>query len=267
MWFEGRRRWQRYGTTSRDGTAKVQDGSLSRPYIESLQLSRDANDEILEDVCESYTYGMFSSKWIVNIHGISCLGDENGDDDEQCPLCRSVCGSFPARGVANANFADPDTCYHDYHSGTLGFMCISYEDGIDILANGCYGQEYIKSDDAILDVVARLAPYSKNEQGILDLYFGDIKHFEPLEALGVSFAASKISTLKKHGARPGEVDRETVLSHLYKHAPGRIGEAYFYRWEFDELVEAGLSLRETDFILVDDLREVLKRKGLLPRDE
>jgi hypothetical protein len=53
---------------------------------------------------------------------------------------------------------------------------------------------------------------------------------------------------------------------LSPHAPDRIGEAYFY---FDELVEAGLPLKEADFILVDDtcMKEVLKRKGLLPRDD
>lgn len=238
--------------------------------IESLKLSRDANDEILEDICESYTYGNFCSKWIVNIHGISCLGDEEGNDDEECPLCRSVCASFPARGVANANFAESsDCCWHDYRNGTLGYMCISYEDGIEILASRYYGQQYIKSDDSILDVVADLVPYSKDEQGLLDLYSGDVKHFEPLESFYInsSFAARKITALKKHGARPEEVDRETVLSHLYKHAPGRIGEAYFYRCDFDKLVEAGLPLKEKDFILVDDLQEVLKRKGLLPRDD
>ena len=237
--------------------------------IESLQLSRDANDAILEDICESYTYGMFSSKWIVNIYGISCLGDEIGDDDEQYPLCRLVCDSFPARGVANANFADPDTGWHDCRNGILGYMCISHEDGIEILASRYYGQKYIKSDDAILDVVADLTPYSKDCQGILDLYSGDIKHFEPLESfyINVSFAVRKISSLKKHGARPKEVDREAILGHLYKHAPGRIGEAYFYRCDFDELVEAGLPLKEKDFILVDDMKEVLKRKGLLPRDD
>ena len=243
--------------------------NLFEVNIESLQLSRDANDEILEDICESYTWGMFSSKWIVNIHGISCLGDEEGNDDEECPLCRSVCASFPARGVANANFAESSDCWHDYRNGTLGYMCISYEDGIELLASRYYGQQYIKSDDAILDVVADLVPYSKDGQGILDLYSGDIKYFGPLESfyINFSFAARKISALKKHGARPEEVDRETVLSHLYKHAPGRVGEAYFYRCDFDELVEAGLPLKETDFILVDDMKEVLKRKGLLPRDD
>lgn len=236
--------------------------------IETLRLSRDANYEILEDICESYKYSDFCSKWIVNIHGISCLGDEEGNDDEECPLCRSVCASFPARGVANANFAESsDCCWHDYRNGTLGYLCISYEDGIEILASTYYGQNYIKSDEAILDAVANLAPYSKSEQGILDLYSGDIKHFEPLDPFRVSFTASKISTLKKHGARPEKVDREIILGHLYKHAPGRIGEAYFYRCDFDELVEAGLPLKETDFILVDNLQEVLKRKGLLPRDD
>ena len=140
---------------------------------------------------------------------------------------------------------------------------------MDILAQRYSGREYIESDDAILDVVDDIAPFDKNDQGILDLYSGDIKYFEPLATrrISASFAASKIDILRAHGACPEKVDRKTILGHLYKHAPGRIGEAYFYRSEFDELVEAGLPLKETDFILVDDMKEVLKRKGLLPRDD
>ena len=237
--------------------------------IEELRLSREVNTEILGDICRSYTLGTFQSEWIVNIHGISCWGDEGGNDDESCSLCQSACSSFPARGVANANFAETYDCWHECRGGTLGYMCISYEDGMDILAQRYSGREYIESDDAILDVVDDIAPFCKNDQGVLDLYSGDIKYFEPLATrrISASFAASKIDILRAHGACPEKVDRKTILGHLYKHAPGRIGEAYFYRSEFDELVEAGLPLKETDFILVDDMKEVLKRKGLLPRDD
>lgn len=211
---------------------------------------RHVNDGVVVELCDAYRSGRLPPTLRVN--GIGCASEEDGDDI--CPLCKDVFNSFPISQVVVRETCDI------LDSPDCETLCPSYYDCMKIVARRPGGAEYLRSDEAVLDLLSEcfIMPRLLNSLSVYNRnYCCSAEFIRPIELDTNVF--KRIATLRDlFGARLGQLEKERVVSALKTppfHFPNMkvtTGKVYVLTKTLERIVRMGIPLERGDVNLIDD---------------